>query len=73
MNVKVSLTLNAKRYDIDVEEDFAHFLTGHMQHDFHIDGNNDLRALLQAYVRSNFALYTQEKEITALIDQIQHI
>ena len=73
MNVKVSLTLNAKKYDIDLEEDFAHFLTGHMQHDFHIDGNNDLRALLQAYVRSNFALYAQEKEITALIDQIQHI
>ena len=73
MNVKVSLTLNAKKYDIDLEEDFAHFLTGHMQHDFHIDGNNDLRALLQAYVRSNFALYTQEKEITALIDQIQHL
>lgn len=73
MNVKVSLTLNAKRYDIDVEEDFAHFLTGHMQHDFHIDGNNDLRALLQAYVRSNFALYTQEKEISALVEKIQHL
>jgi len=73
VNVKVSLTLNAKRYDIDVEEDFAHFLTAHMKHDFQVEGNNDLRALLQAYVRSNFALYTQEKEITALIDQIQHL
>lgn len=73
MNVKVSLTLNAKKYDIDVEEDFAHFLTAHMQHDFQVEGNNDLRALLQAYVRSNFALYTQEKEITALIDQLQAV
>ncbi len=71
MNVKVSLTLNAKRYDIDVEEDFAHFLTAHMKHDFQIDGNNDLRALLQAYVRSNFALYSQEKEISALVEKIQ--
>lgn len=71
MNVKVSLTLNAKRYDIDVEEDFAHFLTNHMRHDFNIEGNNDLRALLQAYVRSNFALYTQEKEISTLVEKIQ--
>lgn len=71
MNVKVSLTLNAKRYDIDVEEDFAHFLTAHMKQDFQIDGNNDLRALLQAYVRSNFALYSQEKEISALVEKIQ--
>ncbi|OYZ59214.1 MAG: hypothetical protein B7Y17_05720 [Sulfuricurvum sp. 24-42-5] len=73
MNVKVSLTLNAKRYDIDVEEDFAHFLTSHMKHDFQIEGNNDLRALLQAYVRSNFALYTQEKEISALVEKIQTV
>lgn len=73
MQVKVSLTLNAKRYDIDVEEDFAHFLTGHMKNDFHVEGNNDLRALLQAYVRSNFALYTQEKEIAALIDKLQTV
>ena len=73
MNVKISLTLNAKKYDIDVEEDFAHFLTEHMKHDFQIEGNNDLRALLQAYVRSNFALFTQEKEITALIDQLQAV
>lgn len=73
MNVKVSLTLNAKRYDIDVEEDFAHFLTAHMKHDFQIDGNNDLRALLQAYVRSNFVLYSQEKEISALVEKIQTV
>lgn len=73
MQVKVSLTLNAKRYDIDVEEDFAHFLTGHMKNDFQVEGNNDLRALLQAYVRSNFALYTQEKEIAALIDKLQTV
>jgi len=73
VNVKVSLTLNAKKYDIDVEEDFANFLTGHMQHDFQLEGNNDLRALLQAYVRSNFTLYTQEKEITALAQKLQTI
>lgn len=73
MTVKVSLTVNAKKYDIDVEEDFAHFLTGHMNHDFQIDGNNDLRALLQAYIRSNFTLYTQEKEITTLVEKLQII
>ncbi|HEX5623197.1 MAG TPA: hypothetical protein VFX57_02025 [Sulfuricurvum sp.] len=73
MNVKVSLTLNAKRYDIDVEEDFAHFLTHHMSQDFNIDGNNDLRVLLQAYVRKNFALYEQEKHIAALVEKLQTI
>ncbi len=73
MNVKVSLTLNAKKYDIDVEEDFAHFLTEQLKQDFQIESNNDLRVLLQAYVRSNFRLYTQEKEIMALVEKLQII
>lgn len=73
MKTKVSLTLNAKRYDIDVEEDFAHFLTAQMRQDFAMEGNNDLKLLLQAYVRKSFALYEQEKEISALIDRLQHL
>ena len=69
--MNVSLTLNAKRYDIDVEEGFARFLTDKMREDFHIDGNNDLKTLLHAYVRQSFALYEQEKQINALIDTLQ--
>ncbi len=71
--MNVSLTLNAKRYDIDVEEDFAHFLNIKMREDFHIDGNNDLKTLLHAYVRKSFALYEQEKQISILIDKFQNI
>jgi hypothetical protein len=73
MKTKVSLTLNAKRYDIDVEEDFAHFLTAQMKQDFALEGNNDLKLLLQAYVRKSFALYEQEKEISTLIDRLQNL
>jgi len=69
--MKVSLTLNAKRYDIDVEEDFARFLILQMKQDFNFEGNNDLKLLLQAYVRKNFALYEQEKQALKLIEQIQ--
>lgn len=71
MKTKVSLTLNAKRYDIDVEEDFASFLSGQMQEDFAMEGNNDLKLLLQAYVRKNVALFEQEKQISALIEKLQ--
>lgn len=73
MKTKVTLTLNAKRYDIDVEDDFAEFLTQQMKQDFDFHGNNDLKLLLQAYVRKNFALYQQEKETLALIERLQNI
>ncbi len=72
MKTKVTLTLNAKRYDIDVEEDFARFLIEQMKQDFEFHGNNDLKLLLQAYVRKNFALYQQEKETLALIERLQN-
>ncbi|MDD2829421.1 MAG: hypothetical protein PHW18_07610 [Sulfuricurvum sp.] len=71
MKTKVSLTLNAKRYDIDVEEDFATYLISQMKHDFSYEGNNDHKQLLQAYVRRTFTLYEQEKQINALIDTLQ--
>ncbi|MBN2869480.1 MAG: hypothetical protein JXK04_00830 [Campylobacterales bacterium] len=72
MTTKLSLTLNAKRYDIDVEADFARFLSARMNEDFNVSGNNDLKLLLQAYVRKSFALYEQEKQIAALIEQLQN-
>ena len=72
MKTKVSLTINAKRYDIDVEDDFARFLVAGMKEDFHYEGNNDLKLLLQAYVRKSFALYEQEKQISVLIEKLQN-
>jgi len=71
VNVKVSLTLNTRRYDIDVEEGFSRFLNAKMEGDFDISGNNDLKLLLEAYVRTNFALYEQEKKIIRLIETLQ--
>ncbi|MBD3799370.1 hypothetical protein [Sulfuricurvum sp.] len=71
MKTKITLTINAKRYDIGVEDDFAQFLIEQMKQDFDFHGNNDLKLLLQAYVRKNLILYQQEKQIDTLIDQIQ--
>ena len=71
MKTKVALTINAKRYDIDIEDDFARFLIAQMKQDFEFEGNNDLKLLLQAYVRKSFALYEQEKQTLELIERIQ--
>ncbi|MFA6144414.1 MAG: hypothetical protein WCW84_00140 [Sulfurimonas sp.] len=71
MNVKVSLTLNTRRYDIDVEEDFSRFLNAKIEEDFEVSGNNDLKLLLEAYVRTNFSIYTQEQQIKKLIETLQ--
>ena len=67
MSKKIGLHIGGRRFDVDVEDEFAVFLQNQMSKDFNIDGNNDLKLLLQAYVRKSHELFTQEKEIDTLL------
>ena len=72
MAKKISLIVNAKRYDIDIDEEFAPFLQEQMKSDFNIDGNNDLKLLLQAYVRRSYNLYEDELKLQKLIKKLEN-
>jgi len=71
MSKKIGLHIGGRRFDVDVEDDFAKFLTHQMSNDFNTEGNNDLKVLLQAYVRKTHELYTQEREIKELLKKIE--
>ncbi len=51
MSKKISLHIGGRNFDIDVDDQFSVFVEHQMAKDFNIDGNNDLKILLQAYVR----------------------
>jgi hypothetical protein len=63
MSKKIGLHIGGRRFDVDVENDFAIFLEHQMAKDFNIEGNNDLKNLLQAYVRKNYELYINEQKV----------
>ena len=63
MSQKIGLYIGGRRFDVDVDDKFAPFLKHQMSKDFNVEGNNDLKKLLQAYVRKNHELYLQEIEI----------
>ncbi|MDA3945840.1 MAG: hypothetical protein PF439_04065 [Helicobacteraceae bacterium] len=71
MSKKVSLTVNGSRFDIELEEAFAKYLTKQMSQDFNTEGNNDAKTLLYAYVRKNAELFRQEEEIVSLLHQLE--
>lgn len=73
MTKKIGLHIGGRRFDVDVEDDFAQYLEHAMSKDFNIDGNNDLKLLLQAYVRKNHALYMQDKEVEEIIKKIDNL
>ena len=70
MQKKLSITVNAKRYDVDVDEAFATFLSAKMDEDFNMEGNNDLKVLLQAYVKRCHMLYEDEKRLQKLLSKL---
>ncbi|MDO9267047.1 MAG: hypothetical protein Q7U00_08200 [Sulfurimonas sp.] len=71
MSKKLGLNIGGRRFDVDVEDDFASFLEQQMKKDFNIDGNNDLKLLLQAYVRKNHDLYVQEQRIEEITKKLE--
>ena len=71
MTKKITLTVNGSRFDIDLEKEFASYLLKQMKKEFNIDGNNELKKLLQAYVRKNHELFLQEKKIVSMVDILE--
>ena len=70
MSKKIGLHIGGRRFDVDVEEKFAIFLENQMSKDFNMDGNNDLKSILQAYVRKNHELYLQNEQIEQIIKKV---
>lgn len=70
MSIKIGLYIGGRKFDVDVDDNFAPFLEAQMAKDFNVDGNNDLKTLLQAYIRKNHELYTQEDKIEDILKKL---
>jgi hypothetical protein len=70
MSKKIGLYIGGRRFDADVDDEFGQYLENNMTKDFNIEGNNDLKTLVQAYVRKNHELYMQEKEIAKILKKL---
>jgi len=73
MSKKVSLTINGSRFDIELEDEFAGYLTTQLKKDFNTEGNNDAKTLLYAYVRKNAELFKQEEQMQVLLEKFSDL
>ena len=71
MSKKIGLHIGGRRFDVDVEDNFAHFLQKQMVKDFNMEGNNDIKVLLQAYVRKNHDLFIQSQKVEKILKKIE--
>ena len=70
MSKRIGLHIGGRRFDVDVEDYFAEYLRMQMSKDFNIDGNNELKLLLQAYVRKTHELFLQEQKLEEVLKKI---
>lgn len=61
MSRKITLTVNGSRFDIDLEDGFASYMERELDDNFNIHGNNDIKTLLQVYVKKNYEFYEAGK------------
>ena len=69
MSQKIGLYINSRRFDVDVEDEFASYLEEQIKKDFNKDGNNDVKSVVQAYVRKNYELYLQDKQMQKILKE----
>ena len=72
MSKNINLHIGGRKFDVDVDDKFASFLESEIAEDFNVEGNNDLKILLQAYVRKSYKLYIQEQEIAEILKKIEN-
>ena len=57
LSKKITLTINGSRFDIDLDDGFANYMEDELEASFNVHGNNDIKTLLQAYIKKNYELF----------------
>ncbi len=70
---KISININGRNYDIDLEESFANFLQERVDKDFSFNANNDHKQLLQAYVSINHELFEMKNSVQRLLTRVEEL
>ena len=71
MSKKIGLYIGGRRFDVDIDNEFAKYLEVQMESDFNIEGNNEIKIVMQAYVRKTYELYKQEVEIVKILKKLE--
>lgn len=70
MSRKITLTVNGSRFDIDLEDGFASYMEKELDDNFNIHGNNDIKTLLQVYVKKNHEVYEAGKMLQNMMKKL---
>ena len=70
MSKKITLTVNGSRFDIDIEDGFAIYIEQELDDNFNVHGNNDIKTLLQAYIKKNYEVYESKQMLERTLKKV---
>ncbi len=71
MSKKISFMVDGKKFDLNIEDEFAPFLQKQMHNDLNVEGNNDVKKVLEAYIRKTYELYLKEKKVEEILKKFE--
>jgi len=67
---KICLYINGRPFDLNIEDNFLPFLEKEMSKDFNIDGNIDVKTLLNSYLSKTHKLFEKEQKIENILNKL---
>ena len=68
---KVNLRIGGSNFDIELDSEFAASITPEINHIFKQDVNNDIKQLLQAYIKKSYELYELKKVLEKSVEKLE--
>lgn len=70
MSKKFSIGIASRYYDIEVDDNFAKYFEDSLREDLNLEGNNEVKTLLYAYMKKSHELYKYELKAKELVDKL---
>jgi len=67
---KVTIKVEGKEYELELQEDFAFYMQKELDRHLHRHGNNSAKELLSAYLKKCYECYLSEKKLQELLKKI---
>ncbi|MEA1954962.1 MAG: hypothetical protein U9N02_00535 [Campylobacterota bacterium] len=67
---KIGLCIGGRTFYVKVEDEFSVFFEQKIKEDFNLDNSDNLKTLLNAYVKKNLELYEQEKKMNSILKNL---
>ena len=70
MTKKIQLNIGGASFDMEFDEAFAKHIEPELNHLFNLEGNNNVKRLLEAFIKKSYELYELKRSVQQSISKL---